>query len=242
MALTPADGLRLVHPALAIATVFPILGIVLNRAWLVRSRRLTIAAKEKSKIPPQVGGEHRDLGKWLTGSVVGITLLGMVHPIFKTLLANDTFTQAPFQAIWIILMFVGTIGALVCLYRAESKQWRAIFATLTGMGLIVIGAQDGVYRRSSEWFISHYYYGIAAALLMVVSLAMLPEIYRSLTWRRVHIGLNIAATLFFFVQGLTGARDLLEIPLSWQESHVYRCNFELQTCPEPTPPPPAPGN
>lgn len=31
-------------------------------------------------------------------------------------------------------------------------------------------------------------------------------------------------------QGLTGTRDLLEIPLSWQEPYVYQCNPATKTC------------
>ena len=94
--------------------------------------------------------------------------------------------------------------------------------------------QDGVYRREFEWYVSHFYYGMIAALLMVFSLAIVPEIYRdrSLTWRRVHIWLNCIALLFFIGQGLTGVRDLLEIPLGWQEPFIYECDFDAKICPQ----------
>jgi len=32
---------------------------------------------------------------------------------------------------------------------------------------------------------------------------------------------------------MTGSRDLLEIPLSWQKPAIYRCDFTNKTCPEP---------
>jgi hypothetical protein len=32
-------------------------------------------------------------------------------------------------------------------------------------------------------------------------------------WRRVHIALNSIAMLLFLLQGITGVRDLLEIPV-----------------------------
>jgi hypothetical protein len=32
---------------------------------------------------------------------------------------------------------------------------------------------------------------------------------------------------------MTGSRDLLEIPLSWQKPAIYRCDFANKTCPEP---------
>jgi hypothetical protein len=54
-----------------------------------------------------------------------------------------------------------------------------------------------------------------------------------LTWRRVHIALNIVALLFFIGQGFTGARDLLEIPVSWQKPYVdqlYQQQCDKQPC------------
>lgn len=236
MTLSFSDFLGLIHPFLAVVVVFPLIGMVVNRAWLVRSRRLSTVAKEKSTIPPQVGAEHRDLGRWLSGSVVGLVLIGLAYPIFSKILTAEQ-PVAPTQVAFIVAMFLLTTGSLVCLYRAKPKQWRAIFATLTGMGVIILGLQDGVFRRTNEWYISHYYYGIVAACLMIFSLAMLPDIYqdKTLTWRRVHIVLSCIALLFFLGQGFTGARDLLEIPLGWQKPFVFQCNFELKTCPTAAP-------
>ena len=224
------DALRLIHPVIAIVYVLPLIGIVTNYAFQTRQRRLKAEAKEKTKIPPTVGLEHVKLGRWLTGSVVGVALIGLTHPIVKTIIRLNVWGEKPFQVIFIVLMFAATIASLVFLYQAKKPLWRGVFATLTGMGLIILGAQDGVFRRTNEWFISHYYYGMAAALLMIVSLAILPEIYRSKAWRRVHIFLNVIALLFFIGQGMTGARDLLEIPLGWQESFIYQCDFENKTC------------
>lgn len=49
------DFLALAHPVLAVAIVFPMLGIVLNMAWQTRQRRQQIASGDNSKIPPIVG-------------------------------------------------------------------------------------------------------------------------------------------------------------------------------------------
>ena len=132
----------------------------------------------------------------------------------------------------ITLLFVATIASLVFLYKAKKKHWRAIFATLTGMGIVILGCQDGVFRRTNEWYWSHYYYGIAASLLMVFSLAIVPEIYRdkSNKWRIIHTAVNTFALLLFIGQGMTGVRDLLEIPLSWQKPFVFQCDFVNKTC------------
>ncbi|MFZ4555215.1 MAG: DUF4079 domain-containing protein [Pseudanabaena sp.] len=200
----------LLHPVIAIAIVFPLIGIALNRSWLARQRRLQSADGVKSKIPPTVGSEHLAIGYWLAGSVVGVALLGMAYPIISKMIARDSLTKEPFRVALVALLFLGSIAAMVFLYQATSKLWRGTFATLAGLGLIVIGTQPEVYRNDKEWFFSHYYYGIAAALLMIFSVAIVQDIYqdRQNRWRKVHIILNIFATLLFFGQGMTGSRDL----------------------------------
>ncbi|MEA5505237.1 DUF4079 domain-containing protein [Halotia wernerae UHCC 0503] len=232
-----ADFLGLLHPAIAVIFVFPLIGNVINFAWQTRQRRLQNLAGGKSKIPPVVGKEHKQLGEWLTGAIVGLVLLGLAYPIGKNILQNQLWNQAAFQVVFILLMFVLTIAALVLLYRAKQRVWRAIFATLAGAGLVIIGCQDGVFRRTNEWYWSHYYIGITAALLMIFSLAIVQDIYqdRSNRWRTVHTILNCIALLLFIGQGMTGTRDLLEIPLSWQEPYVYQCDFVNKTCPTPNP-------
>jgi MFS family permease len=228
------DTLALLHPAIAIAFVFPLIGIVINRSWLTRQRRLQAANGEKSKIPPSVGSEHLAIGYWLSGSVVGVALLGMAFPIFSKMIERDILTKEPSRVAFVVILFIASTASMVFLYRATSKLWRGIFATLTGMGLIILGAQPEVFRRDKEWFFSHYYYGIAAALLMIFSMAIVQDIYqdRKNRWRTVHILLNILATLLFLGQSMTGARDLLSIPYSWQASYISKCDFTNKTCPQ----------
>ncbi|AVH62985.1 DUF4079 domain-containing protein [Nostoc sp. 'Peltigera membranacea cyanobiont' N6] len=234
------DFLSLLHPAIAVIFVFPLIGTVVNFAWQTRQRRLQILAGSKSKIPPVVGTEHKQLGERLTGAVVGLTLIGLSYPIGKNIIKNQLWNKAPFQVVFILLIFAATITSLVFLYRARQRLWRAVFATLTGAGLVILGCQDGVYRLTSQWYWSHYYIGITAALLMIFSLAIVPDIYqdKSHRWRIVHTILNCIALLLFIGQGMTGTRDLLEIPLSWQESYIYQCDFPNKTCPTPNSPPP----
>ena len=231
-----ADVMALVHPAIAVAVVFPIIGTVVNAAWQTRQRRLQTADGGKSKIPPVVGPEHLKLGQLLTGAIVGITLIALAYSIyFKSILEKNLWGKSPNQVVFIALMFAATIASLVFLYQARQKLWRGVFATLTGVGLVVLGFQDGIFRRDDEWLVSHFYYGIAAALLMIFSLAIAPEIYqdRSHRWRKIHTALNCIALLLFFGQGVTGTRDLLEIPLSWQKEHLYQCDWKNKTCPKP---------
>jgi drug/metabolite transporter (DMT)-like permease len=168
---------------------------------------------------------------------VGVALIGIGYAIFDHILSEQVWSKNPSQVIFIALMFAATIASLVFLYRARERHWRAIFATLTGMGLVVLGFQPGVFRRDNEWYWSHFYIGITAALLMIFSLAIIEDVYkdRSNRWRYVHIILSCIALLLFIGQGMTGTRDLLEIPLSWQEPYIYSCDFVNKTCPQPAP-------
>jgi len=229
------DWLSLLHPFLAVGFVFPFLGIVLSRAWKTRERRLEINSQQKSKIPPVVGQEHVQSGKIFAGSVVSLALVGLAYPIFDNIISKNIWQSNSFQVTFIVLMFIFTIACLVLLYRAQPARWRAIFATLTGMGIVILGCQDGVFRRTNEWYWSHYYYGVTAALLMIFSLAIIADIYRdrSQKWRTAHVALNVFATLLFLGQGFTGSRDLLEIPLSWQKPYIYSCDYVNLTCPKP---------
>jgi MFS family permease len=236
VAMGARDFAALIHPMLAVVIVFPLIGMVVRLSVLTRQRRLDVANQQKSKIAPTTGSSHLQLGRWLAAWVVGNTLLALLYSIiFKSILPNQLWSAEPFKLAFLIAMFAVTIGAFVCLYLAKLALWRAVFATLSGMGLIVLGAQEGVFRRGYEWYTSHYYYGIMAALLMIFSLAIVQDIYkdRQHRWRRAHMVLNGIAVLLFVGQGFTGARDLLEIPLSWQEPYVYQCDYVNLTCPMP---------
>jgi MFS family permease len=220
------DTVLLLHPIAAVIIVFPILGIVLNRALQTRQRRL---GNEKSKIPAGVGQEHVQLGRWLAGSVLGIVLLALANDVLGHIAENGIWDKEPFKVSLIVMMFGVAIASVLLLYRAKSKLWRGIFATLSSMALIVLGSQDGVYRRTEQWYISHYYYGIAASILMIISLAIVREIYQDKNhrWRTLHIVLNSIAVLLFVGQGITGTQSLLEIPLYWQKPYVQKL-YELQ--------------
>jgi drug/metabolite transporter (DMT)-like permease len=228
--MSTKDLAGLIHPVIAVVFIFPLIGMTVYYAWQARQRRLQTTEQSKSKLPPSVGPEHLKLGRWLSGGVVGLSLIGLAYPIFSKMAANQTWTAEPFRVIFILLIFVSTIASLVLLYRAKPKVWRAIFATLTGMGLIILGSQPEIFRRTNEWYVSHYYYGMAAACLMIFSLAIVQDIYqdRKNRWRYAHVILNCIALLLFVGQGFTGTRDLLEIPLSWQQPYIEQ--LYIQQC------------
>ncbi len=242
------DYLRLAHPSLTVMIVFPLLGIVLYMAWQTRQRRLADPEEGKGKIPPTVGLEHVKYGKWLAGAVVGTSLLGMLHPttrfFVRALYTPDwnaeAWSKLQGELFITIAFFVVTTISLVFLYFARDHLWSIVFGVLTALGILLIGFQDkifrpdvaygAIFRRDDAWYLSHFYFGITAAVLMVVSLVMIQDIYRSNRLRWLHIVLNSCAFLLFLGQGFTGARDLLEIPLSWQEPFVYGCDYPNKTC------------
>jgi MFS family permease len=218
------DTILLLHPFIAVIVVFPLIGIVVNRALQTRQRRLQVSTGAKSAIPPSAGPEHAQLGRWLTGSVVGIVLIAFANDVFGHIVDKQVWAKNPFQVILVSLVFVVAIASLALLYRAKTRLWRCVFAILTSVSLIVLGSQDGVYRNDAQWYISHYYYGITAALLMIFSLAIVREIYQDRTHRlrNIHIVLNSIALLLFVGQAFTGVKSLLEIPLVWQKPYVQK--------------------
>lgn len=228
--LDTPDLLRLLHPFLAVIWVMPLTGIATYFAIQTRQRRLAISAKTITKVSPNAGMEHVKIGRWLAGSVVGLVLLGLVHPIFKTILRENAWASDPLRVVFVVAMFIFSTATLVLLYRARTALWRGGLASLTGMGLWLLGMQPGVWRRGAEWYVSHFYLGMAAAMLMIFALATLPEIYKSKRWRLIHAAVNTVAVLLFISQGITGVRDLLEIPLHWQEPYIFQCDFVNQTC------------
>jgi hypothetical protein len=230
-----SDWFMLIHPTIAIVIVFPVLGIVLYQAWLTRTRRLALKEGQKSPIPPTSGTEHVRLGRVLSAAVVIVALIGLADPIFSKMLMNDALQKTPFRVVSLALIVILTGLSLLFLDRATTKLWRGTFAILTGMGLGILGLQPEIYRRDFEWYASHYYLGMMAAMLMIFSLTIVQDIYRDRTqrWRKVHIILNSVATLLFLAQGFTGSRDLLEIPLSWQKPHIqklYKQSCQTKPC------------
>ncbi|NET10422.1 MAG: DUF4079 domain-containing protein [Symploca sp. SIO2B6] len=205
----------LLHPTFAVIIVFPLIGIVVNFAWQTRQRRLQTANKGKSKIPPIVGPDHLKLGRWLTTSVFTATLLGLGFALGSKIIPKQEWVDEPFRVTFIVLMFLLTILSYIFLYRAKKALWRGTFATLAGMGLVILGSQPEVFRRDYEWYLSHYYFGMAATLLMLFSMAIVKDIYKDKKhrWRIAHTVLNVIATLLFALQGFTGSRDLFEIGL-----------------------------
>lgn len=233
--MTLIDWLWILHPALMVVLTYPLLGAVLLLARRTRQRRLS----DDKAIPASSGSEHRDLGRWLTLAVLAAVLLALLVVI-------STHSAGPFaggsgRQVVLGLVALGATASFAALWRVKGALYRAVFALLCWIGLLGLGSQPEVWRvsdnpMSAGFWQSHYWGGMGLVGLLLFSLAAQPEIQRQLTWRRWHLLANGLALLIFLAQGISGSRDLLEIPLSWQKPFIYSCDPIQRTCPTPQPP------
>ena len=235
--MTSVDWLWLLHPALAVALVYPLLGAGVHLALQTRRRRLN-----QTKAPVTVGAEHTALGRWLTVAVVTIQLIAYAVVI----LTRQPSLLDPGRAALLLLVLAGSGLALGALWQVRRAAYRASFALLVWLGVIGLGLQPEVWRVSDNpldpaFWQSHFWGGMGLTGLLLFALASQPEIQRQLRWRRLHLTANGLAALLFIAQGISGPRDLLEIPLSWQKPTIWGCDFEQRVCPPfaPAPPPAA---
>lgn len=230
--MTSVDWLWILHPFLAVVLIYPLIGMVIRLALQTRQRRL-----QKTKLPPTVGRDHSDLGRWLSAAVVVLVLIALTV-VIATKAPLAAFAGGASRAIQLLLVLIGTLVSLVALWFAKAPGLRLVFALITWAGVLGLGAQPEVWRLSDNpldgaFWQSHYWAGVGVTGLMLFSLGARPEILRDIRLRRLHVSASVLAALLFVLQGLTGTRDLLEIPLSWQKPAVYACDFEARTCPPP---------
>ena len=224
------DWLWILHPFLAVVLVYPLVGVVVRLAVQTRARRL-----KNQKLPVTVGRDHSDLGRWLAAAVVLLVLIAL-SVVIGTKAPLVQFEGGLARAIQLLLVLFGTIVSLLALWRCTRPGLRLAFSLITWAGVLGLGAQPEVWRLSDNPFTpafwqSHYWAGVGVTGLMLFSLGARAEILRDIRIRRLHVTANVLAALLFLTQGLTGTRDLLEIPLSWQKSTIYRCDFNAKTCP-----------
>ena len=224
------DWLWILHPFLAVVLVYPLVGVVVRLAIQTRARRL-----QNQKLPVTVGRDHSDLGRWLAAAVVLLVLVAL-SVVIGTKAPLVQFEGGLARAIQLVLVLFGTIVSLLALWRCTRPGLRLAFSLITWAGVLGLGAQPEVWRLSDNpltpaFWQSHYWAGVGVTGLMLFSLGARAEILRDIRIRRLHVTANVLAALLFLTQGLTGTRDLLEIPLSWQKSTIYRCDFNEKTCP-----------
>jgi hypothetical protein len=230
--MTPIDWLALLHPVLVILFVYPVVGATIRLGILVREKRLGITEQ-----PALVPREHADHGRWVTAGVVVAVLIALVYSFLSAALtAGIPFNGGLPRLLSLLLASLGTLAALLALVRVNRPALRASFGLLTWAGLLGVGAQPEIHRlcddpfRGAFWA-SHYWSGVLLTGLLLFTLAARPEITRQLRWRRLHVAANLLVMVLLAVQAITGSRDLLEIPLSWQTTTIERCDVRTRTCP-----------
>ena len=224
------DWLWILHPALAVVVIYPLMGMVMYLGRQTRHRRV-----DRARLPAIAPRDHHDLGRWLTTGVVAIILVAITVSIITKSFWSDP-GQQPLRAASLLLVLVGTIVALLVLWRVHQRWQRILFALLTWAGLLGLGAQPEVWRVSDDpatfaFWTSHYWTGMGLVVLLLFSMAISPETTRRMAWRQVHITAGLVAAVLFLVQGISGSKDLLEIPLTWQKPAIYQCDFSARRCP-----------
>lgn len=224
------DWLWILHPALAVVVIYPLMGMVVFLGRQTRSRRV-----DRAKLPPTAGRDHRDLGKWLTTGMVAVVLVAIAVSIVTRSFWSAP-GQDPLRAGSLLLVLVGTVVALLVLWRVQQRWQRFLFALLTWAGVLGLGAQPEVWRVSDDpgtfaFWTAHYWTGVGLVALMLFSMAISPDTLRRLAWRRVHLAVSMMAAVLFLIQGISGSKDLLEIPLSWQKPTIWQCDFNARRCP-----------
>jgi hypothetical protein len=241
--MTAIDWFALLHPVLVVLFVYPVVGATIRLGILVRERRLGI-----TKQLPAVHREHADHGLWVTAGVVVAVLIALVFSFTaKALEPGGGLMGGAARGGLLALATGGTLAALLALLRVKAAPLRACFGLLTWAGLLGLGAQPEIWRLSDNPFSgafwsSHYWSGVLLAGLFLFTLAARPEITRQPRWRRLHITANLLVLVLLAVQAITGTRDLLEIPLSWQKPAIERCDFQQRVCADPGPAAAAPGS
>ncbi|MFN7678927.1 MAG: DUF4079 family protein, partial [Cyanobacteriota bacterium] len=217
--MTSIDWLWILHPALMVILAYPLLGMALLQARRTRLRRLG-----QRRLPASSGTDHASLGATLAAVVVAVCLvaLGVVITTHGPL---AQFSGGVGRLAALALVGLGTAGALAALLRSRGGAARAVFALLTWIGLLGLGSQPEVWRLSDNplsatFWQSHYWGGAGLTGLLLFAVASRPEIQRQPRWRRWHVGASVLAGALFLAQAITGSRDLLEIPLSWQKPTI----------------------
>ena len=212
-AMAPLDWLALLHPVLMILFVYPVIGATIRLGILVRERRLDI-----NPLPPTVGTEHVDHGRWVTTGVVVLTLVAILWS-FLSVGADPQAAAAapgagPLRFPLLLLVGAGAFGSCLALWRVRHPALRASFALLCWAALLALGAQPEVWRLSdnpfgADFWGSHYWSGSLLVGLLLFAMAARPEIQQQPRLRKLHVSAAFLMAVLLAVQAITGTRDLL---------------------------------
>ena len=123
--MTSTDWLWILHPALAVVLIYPLIGMVVRLAWQTRQRRVA-----KVKHPPVVGRDHSDLGRWLSAGVVVLVLIALTVAIATKAPLAD-FSGGAGRALQLSIVLLGTLASLIALSRSKAAALRPSFSLIT---------------------------------------------------------------------------------------------------------------
>lgn len=205
--MSATDWWALLHPALMILFVYPVVGATIHLGILVREKRLGITEQ-----PDRVPLEHADHGRWLcTGTVVAV---------LAALLWSHAQAALPLaQHAALLLLALGCLGSVLALWRLRTAALRAASALFCWLALLVLGLQPGVVRLNDNPFTaafwqSHFWAGWLLCGLLLLSTSARPELQRSLVWRRWHVAAAGLTALLLAMLAISGCRDLLAMTIS----------------------------
>ncbi|MFM7264274.1 MAG: DUF4079 family protein [Cyanobium sp.] len=209
-ALSTDDGLLLLHPALMILFVYPVVGATIRLGILVRERRLDL-----NPIAATVPAEHVDHGRWVATGAVVASLLALAANLAR---ARASGTQTAEELWGPALGLTGlALGGCLALWRVRGTRLRALSALLSLVGLGILAVQpplwfQGISPWSRLWG-SHTWGGLLLLSLLLFAMAAAPEIRSRPAWRRLHSAAAFLTALLLAVQAISGSRDLLVLGL-----------------------------
>ena len=143
--MTITDWLWILHPALAVVLIYPLIGMVVRLALQTRQRRVA-----KVKHPPVVGHDHSDLGRWLAASVVLLVLFALTV-VISTKTPPADFSGGAGRAIQLSIVLLGTGTSLVALWRSKAAALRLSFSLITWVAC----SRSECSRRCGVYRINH---------------------------------------------------------------------------------------
>jgi hypothetical protein len=202
------DWFALLHPVLIILFVYPVVGATIRLGTLARERRLEI-----NPLPPTVGVEHANHGRWVTTGMVVAVLIAMA----ATYALGDGQGRGE-GALPLLLVGAGCLASCLALWRVKDAWLRGGFALLCWLGLLALGSRPALWHLGHSPFEgavwgSHYWSGVLLCGLLLFAMASAPEVLRSSRMRRLHLAAAFLTALLLAVQAITGTRDLLGLAL-----------------------------
>ena len=157
----------------------------------------------------------------LVATLVAIAFVAATTSLYP-LIINWAFDALAKQSGWVVttlpwlvlLAGIGTVVALLALWRVQQPALRASFTGLCMAGLLGLGAQPQIERLAdlpwqADFWRSHYWSGLLLTALLLMSLAIRPLIPQISRLRRLHVSAMLLACVLFAVVAITGCRDLL---------------------------------